>query len=192
MAATIATGYQTIYHRDRRLRLLISFSMTNHNQFGEFGVGAGTMKHMRRIFIATLFVGLWLPYTGTLAETNSASLLGPSSSGQSAGGSSGDANVLQPANNAPIQPTGNENAQAPTTSSAALQAPASQDDVLKVLAGETENTPQETSETINYGLWLGFSATFALMALGAYLFVSNRRERREQRAHDSLATPEAD
>jgi hypothetical protein len=112
------------------------------------------------------------------ATPDPAAQLGPQSTSTGAGGSNADGGTLQPAGVTPLQSTNKDATGLTAPNSNALQAPASSDETLKVLAGEADGTPQQTSDTAgasNWG-WLWFSLGFAVLAVLIAAAIRYRRK----------------
>ena len=120
------------------------------------------------------------------APTTAANGLGPQTSANSAGGSNADGSSLQPAGLSPLQSTTNDavGLTAPTTS--ALQAPASSDYTLRVLAGEADGAPHRVAESSAspWG-WAAFSLIIGALVAGVATVLRDRRRFRDPKHHAS-------
>jgi hypothetical protein len=98
--------------------------------------------------------------------------LGPSTTG--AGGSSADASALQPAGGSPLQSTTSDSTGLTAPTANTLQAPATSDDSLRVLAGEADGPSYNPSESTGYWGWLWWTLIVAFIVTTA-AFVLRRQ-----------------
>ena len=115
------------------------------------------------------------PNPGTAQGPTSGNyMLGPSSAGSApnSGGSTGDSVSLQPAGQSPLQSTTSDSTGLTAPTSSVLQAPASSDQALRVLAGEADGTPVQVAANggPSLGTWLALSVLFGLIVTILSLF----------------------
>jgi hypothetical protein len=102
--------------------------------------------------------------TSAPAPVNPAAGLGPAATAPSAGGSTADAGSLQPAAPQPLQATTGDSTGLTAPNSNTLQAPATGNDNLRVLAGEADGSPHQTdSDTAGHWGWLWWSLGFGII-----------------------------
>jgi hypothetical protein len=113
------------------------------------------------------------PTTQQMQPDSSASAgLGPQSS-NSVGSSSADSGTLQPAGTSPLQSTTSDSTGL-TAPSNALQAPASSDQTLRVIMGDSDGSPHNLAESSSGG-WAWLAWTVLLCGIIAVVALSARR-----------------
>ena len=103
------------------------------------------------------------------------SMLGPSTlgSGSGSGGSTGDSATLQPAGVSPLQSTTSDSTGLTAPNGSALQAPATSDQALKVIADDADGAPVQVADAStgpSVGAWLAMSVLFAFIVTILGLF----------------------
>jgi len=125
----------------------------------------------KRLLLIVLFI--FLPVAAA-ADEAPASLLGPQSTTPT-GGSTTDSGALQPAGTGPQQ-SGSASASGLTAPSSVLQAPATSDTQLKVLAAEGDGPPHQTDESPDgFGLTLIGAAALVLLVCAVLVVLRDRK-----------------
>ena len=106
--------------------------------------------------------------------------LGPQASGNTPGGSNADTGSLQPAGISPLQSTTGDSTGLTSPTNSLLQAPASGDYALQVLAGEADGPPHQVTDNPETTWdWLAYAVIFGLAAAGIAVVLRDRRRFRE-------------
>jgi hypothetical protein len=115
--------------------------------------------------------------TASTSTPDPSAVLGPSAGSGAASSSSADGSALQPTVNAPLQSTTGDGGGLTAPNSSTLQAPATSNDNLRVLAGEADGAPHQAGDDTTAGNWgwLWFSLLIGLIAAGTFIVLRDRR-----------------